>query len=121
MSCCEKIIEASKQLTGCECELSGYCTRHKIHKHQVWHNLCKTDFAYFEQYEKGIGPGQVFTDSGSLESPRPTANLIAGKRVLYLGDLLAYWFEKLGIKSWSGCGCDSRRAYLNRFRLWPWW
>src|ERR1041385_8214711 len=119
MPCCEKILEASKHLTGCECEASGYCNRHSMHKHDVWHRLCKTDHGYFTQYEQGVGPGQVFTDSGSLESPHPTAHVVAGRRTIYLGDFLAYWIGKMGFKSWAGCGCDSRRAYLNRFRLWP--
>lgn len=121
MACCDKIIESSRQLTACECEMAGYCKRHRLHKNEIWHNLCRTDYQYFDQYEKGIGPGQVFTDSGSLESPHPTVAVIGGKRVIYLGDFLAHWFAKFGIKGWAGCGCDSRRARLNRFRIWPWW
>lgn len=121
MPCCTKIIEASKHITGCECDLSGYCKRHGMHKNEVWQNLCKTDFGIFDQYEKGIGPGQVFTDSGSIEAPHPVTNVVAGKRVVYLGDFLAYWFARIGIKGWAGCGCDSRRARLNRFRVWPLW
>lgn len=44
--------------TDCECELAGYCNRHKVKKNVAWHRLCKSDPVYFRAWEAGTGPGQ---------------------------------------------------------------
>ncbi len=31
-----------------------------------------------------------------------------------LGDLVAWVAARLGIHGWTGCGCERRRAWLNR-------
>ncbi len=45
-------------MTNCECELAGYCNRHKLRKTNGWHKLCQTNQNYFDTWEAGNGPGQ---------------------------------------------------------------
>lgn len=45
-------------MTGCQCEQSGWCERHKVRKTENWFRLCKTRDDYFRAWENGSGPGQ---------------------------------------------------------------
>ena len=39
-----------------------------------------------------------------------------------LGDIIEYILHFFGIRSWEGCGCDSRKAFLNNIVLYyPVW
>ena len=44
--------------TGCTCNQPGFCQRHKLHKSEWWHHLCRTHQGYFQAWEEGHGPGQ---------------------------------------------------------------
>lgn len=43
-------------VTPCECQQAGWCERHRTHKIQVWHVLCRTNRAAFDAWEAGGGP-----------------------------------------------------------------
>ena len=43
---------------SCDCENSGWCTRHMVDKGERWHELCKTREDYYNIWEMGKGPGQ---------------------------------------------------------------
>jgi len=116
MTCCNEIIEATTRITGCECPAAGWCARHGMFKTDYYHSICRTVPAYFNQYEQGIGPGQVFADNGSLENPAPQ---IGRGAPIGLGDAVAWALAKFGIHPWAGCGCTGRRAWLNRWQVWP--
>lgn len=50
-------------MIACECTFTGdgktsWCPRHKCAKTSHWQMLCRTQPAYFELWEKGLGPGQ---------------------------------------------------------------
>jgi hypothetical protein len=107
VSCCDKIIDAAKVMTPCECESPGFCQRHNYEKVPHFHNLCRTYIAYFDQYERGEGPGQKIGEP---------ARFIFG-----LGDVVA-WFtwHVLRMRPLATCGCHARRAWLNKwFPIWP--
>lgn len=107
MSCCEKIVEAASTATPCECEESGFCARHQCHKVAHFHHLCRSNIGYFEQYEKGIGPGQ------NLKPPPLTIGI---------GDVVAFLIRVLTFGLVKMCrSCQGRKAWLNRIRLWPLW
>ena len=42
----------------CQCELAGYCERHKIRKPKRLVELCKQRGSYWDAWEAGNGPGQ---------------------------------------------------------------
>ncbi len=88
-------------ITKCECELAGYCNRHKIKKHRHWNLLCKHDPAYFEAWENGTGPGQI------AESDYPEGFQKPSLRVAGPGTVLHKALEKIGITFSSTCSCAS--------------
>ena len=42
----------------CSCPIAGWCDRHKVKKHKVWHQLCQSHDDYRKAWDKGRGPGQ---------------------------------------------------------------
>lgn len=103
MSDCGCLIEASFVSTECECKAAGYCRRHKVEKTEHLVGLCRNNPAYFALWESGNGPGQY-----------------PPKR-LGLGDVVGWLASIVGIVPWPGCGCDKRKAWLNRVTVWGWW
>lgn len=43
------------QLTGCECPLAGFCTRHSAEKTHRLHELCRGSWKYWSYWEKQSG------------------------------------------------------------------
>ncbi len=132
MSCCEAIIQAATQTTPCECLAMGYCVRHKCNKAAHFHKLCKTNIGYFEQYERGEGPGQnlppqLFTLGLGDIIEWALLKLACGdeKRLVAIGiraDRFIEWISRGKFKAANDgtCGCPQRKAWLNRvFPLWP--
>ncbi len=107
-------MSESETTTGCVCPLAGWCERHKMQKHPVWHRNCHTRPEWFALYESGhrheAAPAILIASS-----PEPP---IEG-----VGDVLAAIFEKTGV-AWfaeraaklaglKGCGCKERQQLLN--------
>lgn len=42
----------------CSCPIAGWCDRHNVKKHKVWHQLCQTHDDYRKAWDDGRGPGQ---------------------------------------------------------------
>jgi hypothetical protein len=58
---CERVPSWAIKLKAnpdCQCELAGYCERHKVRKANRLIELCKQRGAYWEAWEVGKGPGQ---------------------------------------------------------------
>jgi hypothetical protein len=111
MSVCGCVGEViTRGSTQCVCESPGFCDRHKCMKPRRFHELCKTRHDYFLLWEKGNGPGQF------QEQKTETAGTRVG-----LGDVIGWLASLIGVKPWPGCGCDKRKAWLNRFIVWGWW
>lgn len=51
-------IKAAKKNPDCQCELAGYCERHRVRKATRLIELCQQRGAYWEAWERGDGPGQ---------------------------------------------------------------
>lgn len=108
--CNSEILAQSEILTPCECPAAGFCERHKCTKTERFHELCKTRPDYFMAWENGIGP------CISVEPSKPG--------VIGLGTIVAAAIQILTfgkIRPSSGCGCEKRKAWLNRFTVWGWW
>jgi hypothetical protein len=109
--CCDELLNAAEKMTPCECAVAGWCARHQLNKVPHFHMLCKTNIGYFEQYERGEGPGQI----------------VGGKRScrrIGLGDIVAWLIKVATFNRIKMClACRSRRTRLNRFQIWPypWW
>jgi hypothetical protein len=107
MSCCRDLIRASETLTNCECRPEAFpfaCKRHGgCQKTEHFYGLCRNRLDYFNHWEE-VGK------DGPCLNREP---LMIG-----LGDALAWIFGKIGLKPWEGCGCDRRRAWLNKITLW---
>jgi len=43
---------------SCQCELAGWCERHKITKTPHFRHLCETNARYRKAWDEGRGPGQ---------------------------------------------------------------
>lgn len=110
MSCgCNALREAVEAKTDCECQSAGFCQRHKCTKNEHFFGLCKSNPGYFELWESGRGP--------CLQS----APLPAGPQYFGLGDLVGIVIHAVSfgrLQPWPGCGCDKRKAWLNKVRLW---
>lgn len=94
-------------MTGCICNGPGFCERHQVNKTDNWHRLCKTNKAYFEAWEKGVGPGQVAhltDDTTYMHAPRFNSGI---------GDTLAARFSALDIEPIPGCPCKDVQNKLN--------
>ena len=48
--------------TPCECELAGYCARHRVRKISHYVKLCQTKLSYFRAWEEGRGIWQSKPD-----------------------------------------------------------
>lgn len=91
--------------TGCVCTGPGFCQRHQCQKSAAFVKLCQTRQPYFDAWQRGEGP--------CLADQRP--------KFFGLGDaleLLIQWITFGRLKPWPGCGCQRRKAWLNRIRLW---
>lgn len=111
---CPCLIEAAKTLTECQCTAPGFCDRHQCTKNEHFHGLCKSRPDYFELWERGQGP--------CINPAKGTPSRRSG--VVGLGDVVAtlLHFASLGLlRKFPGCGCDRRKAWLNRFIVWGWW
>lgn len=115
MSCdsCGTLLKIAEELTPCECAPTEYpflCRRHGgCKKTKDYHRLCRTRPPYFASYEKGDRRLCIGAHG-------------AAARVLLLGNVVEWLIEKATfgkVKPWPGCGCDSRKAFLNRVQLWP--
>ena len=99
----EKQEKQENQTNKCECTDNSegifWCPRHKINKTQHWKKLCQTKPAYFEAWEKGIGPGQNKVWDPSQKSRG-------------LGDTVAKITSAIGIKPCGGC--KERQDKLNK-------
>jgi hypothetical protein len=105
---CGCVSKVTQAITECECSSAGFCTRHKCEKTEHFHKLCKSRPDYFALWESGKGP--------CLDQQIPaTANRMG------LGDVVGWLAALIGVRPWPGCGCDKRRAWLNRFIVWGWW
>lgn len=107
----QEILKQSEIQTPCDCAAAGFCQRHKCNKNGHFHTLCKTRPDYFELWEQGRGP---CVD----ESPAQAAGRIG------LGDVVEIVIRVVTmgrLKPWPGCGCKSRKAWLNRIVVWGWW
>jgi hypothetical protein len=101
-------------VTGCECQIAGFCKRHQCNKTEHFHKLCRTRPDYFTLYEEGRGPACV-----SESAARAAA--VGGSGRVGLGDVVAWLAGLIGVKPWPGCGCKTRKEWLNRVTLWGWW
>lgn len=112
MSCgCGQIIENSQKLTGCVCQSAGFCERHQCHKNGHFHMLCQSRPDYFALWETGKGP--CIAEGGQQLEP---TEIWFG-----LGDMLAaviFWLSFGMLYAKTGCGCERRKWWLNRVRLW---
>ena len=113
-STCGCLIQAAAVVTGCECQIAGYCSRHKCNKTEHFHKLCRTRPDYFALYEEGRGPACAAESVARAEN-------INGVSSIGLGDAVAWVASLFGFKPWPGCGCQKRKEFLNRFTLWGWW
>jgi len=57
-----------KRNTACACDSEGWCSRHKMNKTGALFRLCKFSEAHFNQWEQGIGPGQLLAEKFGLPS-----------------------------------------------------
>lgn len=98
-------------MTPCECPLTGWCPRHKLHLTHTEQMLCRTDPRYFALFASGSSP-QHFREAATNGQPFP----IVGSEGF--GDTLAWAIERITFGLVKPCGrCNRRRAWLNR--LWP--
>lgn len=79
--------------TKCICDSPGYCQLMRRRMSEVRHNECQNVPGYFE----------VFLE-GRDRKPKRRG----------LGDVVAAFLERLGIRKRPGCGCEGRQAWLNR-------
>ena len=105
---CNCLLNAIVKTTDCECAKAGFCSRHNCTKTEHFHGLCRNDPRYFNLWESGKGP--------CIGTARNT-----GPRPVRLGDVIARVLGWLRIHPWPGCGCEGRKAWLNRFVVWGWW
>ena len=116
MNDCACLSTVGRQ-TPCECELPGWCVRHKCEKNSHFHGLCANDIRYFKLYEEGRGPCIGVDRSKELgEITSRTSRTSIG-----LGDIVEWLAKLIRIKPWPGCGCAKRKAWLNRIIVWGWW
>lgn len=92
-------------ITNCECILAGYCTRHRVYKHQHWVTLCQTRPEYFKQWEEGRGPGHPKQNNPVLVVPHIMRDGV--------GTELKVLLAKFGIIAQGGCSCDRRANEMN--------
>lgn len=108
MSCeCKTLLDTAQVITGCECNPTGeektfYCARHDCRKTMHHAKLCRSQPQYFGFWERGEGH--------CLGEQAPV--------MFGLGDAVAWLLSKIGINPWPGCGCQGRKAWLNRITLW---
>lgn len=93
------------EITECECELAGYCARHKVTKPSQWVELCQEDARYFSAWERGEGPGQQVVGTDTPPVVRTSRQRVRGSKqeVIKLGHQL--WGELHSYKQrgeWSG-------------------
>jgi len=112
MTCCDKILDATLTLTSCNCPPEeGLCPVHNCIKTAHWKFLCRTNAEYFAGWREGRAPCLQ-----SIGGP-PIGATPAG---IGLGDVVAGIIKFLTLGKVTMCaGCQSRRTWLNRFRLWP--
>lgn len=110
MSCCEKIIEASRVMTDCECKAPGYCPVLKCTLNDYGHQLCRGTPGYIEFWKQNGGAPCMEGD----------ANASKGHRVFGLGDAVAWLIRLVSFGLVTMCeSCKGRKMWLNRhFPLW---
>lgn len=112
MSCnCQALLEASRNLTGCQCSGPGYCRILKCELNQHGFERCRGDIRYHELWTKRGGAPCV-----GLGEASPAA-IVFG-----LGDLVAWMIRVVTFGRVRPCaGCKSRIAWLNsKLTLWRW-
>lgn len=105
---CPTRTKPAPMKTDCVCEAAGFCQRHQCAKTEHFHNLCQTRPDYFALWERGGGP---------CVNPNP----VPPESSRGLGDWAAWLIQKASfglIRSKPGCGCEKRKAWLNRFGHW---
>lgn len=99
-------------MTGCECDLAGFCKRHGVKKTQRLVDLCKrSDLNYWKAWEEGYGPGQK--RSGQSKKHLPTK--INSRKPELVGDELHRLLSTFGIKPKEGCSCNNYRIQMNQW------
>ena len=102
------------QQTDCQCTgpVNGepwfWCKRHKCRKTKHWQELCRNRPAYFQAWEKGMGPGQ----SRASESIIAASNS-QGKVSVGAGTELKRLLHWLGIVPTFGCGCGVKASLMD--------
>lgn len=112
MSCGCNLLEAAKAMTGCVCSGPGFCERHKCRKNNHLFSLCHDDPRYFEMWENS-----AFPCPDNVKPVPKTIRFGLGDLVAVVVRIATFGF----VKPWPGCGCDKRKAWLNRVVLWGWW
>lgn len=131
---------------ACECELSGYCSRHGINKNKTWHKLCQTQDKYRTAWDSGSGPGQVPNEPAAIKErkKKTAAELLAkyhdcwDRLHRYAIDFDGEWSAEAATKwlaEWektiprAGCQCQSHwqgvkkrvpPAFATAKEFWQW-
>ena len=106
-------------MTKCECELAGHCNRHNVSKTKHLVKLCQTDHKFFEAWEDGRGPGQLWSQSD--KDARSNRDAVHAKIKTELAEegrkcweaLFSAVFTEANLHAWEktipkfGCDCES--------------
>lgn len=95
-------------MTGCVCDLAGWCERHKVNKNDHLVKLCKTKQNYWDAWERGSGPKQEIDVGRRIASAMPKARV---------GSRLKQRIADLGYVAEQGCGCNSLAANMDRWGI----
>lgn len=110
MSCasCDK----PNDTTPCACEGPGYCPRIGCTLNAFGFETCRSNLAYHELWTRETAP--CMEGAGAVQAPASFS--------LGLGDVVAFLIRVVSLgylKPWPGCECETRKAWLNKVRLWP--
>ena len=106
-------------MTQCECELAGHCKRHNVSKTNHLIKLCKTDQQFWQAWEDGRGPGQLWSQSDKdARSNRDAVGALIRQDLAEAGRkcwqaLFAEVFTLTELEVWEatipkfGCDCES--------------
>jgi len=111
----------------CQCELAGYCERHKVRKATRMVELCKHGGEYWEAWESGNGPGQGEPAMQREPKQEPQYNHWAPLHIYAFKHRLDWrpgrarrWYRSWvqSIPHVRGCGCEqpSGKACTRRIR-----
>lgn len=85
----------------CECDMAGFCERHKVNKTNLLHRKCQEGGEFWQAWENSRGPGQDREHTPAIPRPKGVGSHL--KRILKIDGYYAY----------TGCACDDRAKIMN--------